>query len=216
LNQSEAFLLDQVPITLRSMIPTTLKTAYEAAAVLIKSEAILNVASAQDNRGRIIQWAVDLGFEKLVESGQWPFECRWRPFVKPTGHYLEIAPSHSVITISQVVDPKIQPRDVLFRQNKRLNNQGWLTGLPNPRDEGDTSGIPHILLVHGHQDLSFAQLGIPNERHHQGYIYRTPNLMKMPHEVSGGLAEVPVEQTDIDAVMTLKDEIDKWRRDNGQ
>ena len=40
--------------------------------------------------------------------------------------------------------------------------------------------------------------------------------MKMPHEVSGGLAEVPVEQTDIDAVMTLKDEIDKWRRDNGQ
>jgi hypothetical protein len=70
LNQSEAFLLDQVPITLRSMIPTTLKTAYEAAAVLIKSEAILNVASAQDNRGRIIQWAVDLGFEKLVESGQ--------------------------------------------------------------------------------------------------------------------------------------------------
>jgi hypothetical protein len=36
LNQSEAFLLDQVPMVLRSMIPTTLKTAYEAAAVLIE------------------------------------------------------------------------------------------------------------------------------------------------------------------------------------
>jgi hypothetical protein len=213
-DQAEAFLLDQVPMALRSMIPATLKTAYDAAAVLIQAEPVLNVPSAQDNRGRIVQWAVDHGFEKLVQSGRWPFDYRWRPFEKPTGRYLEIAPSHSVITISQVADPKVQPRDMRFRENKRLNNQGWLTGLPNPRDEGATVGLPHILLVHGCQDLNFAQLGIPNEHHRQGYRYRTANLMLMPHEVTP--PEPPVEQTDHDAVMTLKEEIDRWRRDNGQ
>jgi hypothetical protein len=215
MNHAEAFLLDQVPLALRAMIPTTLKTAYGAAVVVIAEEAIFSVPSAQDNRGRIIQWAVDFGFEKLVKSGQWPFDCRWRPFEKPTGRYLEIAPSHSVITISQVADPRHQPRDVRFRENKRLNNQGWLTNLPDPRGLPSTSGLPHILLVHGYQDLSFAHLGIPNEDHKQGYVYRSPNLMRLPHEVPSS-PEPPVEETDIDAVMTLKDEIDKWRRDNGE
>jgi len=216
LDHAEAFLRDQVPLVLRSIIPTTLKTAYEAADVVIASEPILNVTSAQDNRGRIIQWAVDLGFERLVQSRQWPFECRWRPFVKPTGRYLEILPSHSVITISQVAEPRLQPRDVRFRENKRLSNQLWLINLPDPRDDRKTSGLPHILLVHGHQRLSFAHLGIPNENHRAGYIYRSPNLMRMPHEVPQSPTPEPVEQTDIEAVMTLKDEIDKWRRDNDQ
>lgn len=199
------------------MIPTTLKTAYEAAAIVIANEPILSVVSAQDNRGRIIQWAVDLGFQRLVQSGQWAFECRWHFFAKPTGRYLEIIPSHSVITVSQVSDPRLQPRDVRFRENKRLNNQLWLINLPDPHEDRQTSGIPHILLVHGHQELNFAHLGIPNENHQAGYIYRTPNLMKMAHEVvRPSDPEHPVEQTDIEAVMTLKDEIDKWRRDNGQ
>lgn len=209
---AEAFLQDQLPMGLRSMIPTTLKAAYEQAAVLMKSEPILNVTSARDNAGRIIQFAVDLGFQRLVESQQWPFDFRWRPFARPTGRYLEIRPSHSVITISQVADPKFQPRDVLFRANKRLNNQGWIKGLPNPKDDGSSYGLPHILLVHGHQELSFAHVGIPNETHHQGYIYRTPNLMMMPHVVP--TIEPAVEKTDFEAVMTLKQEIDKWRRDN--
>lgn len=202
------------------MVPTTLKMAYDAAALAIEGDPIFQVPSAEDNRGRIIQWSVDREFMKLAQSGKWPFDFRWRPFEKPTGRYLEIVASHSVITISQVADPKVQPRDVWFRADKRLGNQRWLTGLPNPSDDGRTQGVPHILLVHGHQQLTFAQLGIPNEHHWQGYAYRTPNLMKMPHEVPQ--AEPPVERTDYDAELTLKavqemkEEIDKWRRDNGQ
>lgn len=214
MHQSEAFLFDQIPPGLRPMIPTTLKTAYAAAEALIKDEPILNVQSAIDNRGRIIQWAVDLGFQRLVTSGQWPFDADWRHFEHPTGRYLEIRPSHSVLTISQVADPKKQPRDVRFRANKRLGATAWLKGLPNPLEEAaPTSGVPHILLVHGHQTLNFAQIGIPHEDHRRGYLYRTRNLMLMPHEVAE--PEHPMEDTDVDAVMTLKDEIDKWRRDNG-
>jgi hypothetical protein len=120
---AEAFMRDQISAPQRSLVPSTLKTAYEAAALLIEQEAILSVTSAQDNRGRIIQWAVDLGFERLVKSGQWPFDCRWTFFERPTGRYLEILPSHSVITISQVDNPSKQPRDVRFRANKRLNDR---------------------------------------------------------------------------------------------
>ena len=213
MNQSEAFLYDQVPPPLRPMIPATLKKAYAAAALLIESEPILQVTSATDNRGRIIQWAVDLGFERLVTSGQWPFDADWRYFDHPTGRYLEIRPSHSVLTISQVADPKKQPRDVRFRANKRLGITGWLKGLPNPaEEESPTSGVPHVLLVHGHRDLNFAHLGIPHENHKLGYLFRTANLMLMPHEVPA--PEHPPEDTDYEAVITLKEEIDKWRRDN--
>jgi hypothetical protein len=211
-DHAEAFLTDQMPLGLRPVIPATLKTAYAAAAVLIDGEPILTVNSARDNRGRIIQWAVDLGFQRACESGEWPYEHRWRPFAKPTGRYLEIRPSHSVLTISQVADPRQQPRDVRFRANKRLNTQPWLHGL-KPKGEDDSSGIPHIILAHGYQDLNFAHLGIPNANHKLGYICRTANLLLMPHGVRQD--GPPPEDTDIDAVMSLKEEIDKWRRDNG-
>jgi hypothetical protein len=210
-DHAEAFLTDQVPIALRPVIPATLKLAYAAAAVLIEGEPILKVHSAQDNRGRIVQWAVDLGFQRACESGEWPYEHTWRYFTKPTGRYLEIRPSHSVLTISQVADPQQQPRDVRFRANKRLNTQFWLRGF-KPAGEDDTSGIPHIILAHGHQDLNFAHLGIPNANHKLGYICRTANLLLLPHGVRQD--GPPPEDTDFDAVMSLKEEIDKWRRDN--
>ena len=212
MERAEAFLLDQIPVAQRALIPTTLKVAYAAATAHIKDTPFLNVPSVQP--GRIIQWAVDFGFNGLIESGQWSAEPRWRFYEKPTGKYLEILLTHSVVTISQVADPTKQPRDVVFRANKRLTAQAWLRNLPNPKEEISTTGIPHILLLHGHQDLNFAHLGIPNENHAQGFIHRTRNLMLMPHEVA--TPEPPPEETDIEAVMTLKEEIDKWRKDNAE
>jgi hypothetical protein len=214
MDHAQAFLTDQVPTHLRPVIPATLKLAYAAAARLIDGEPILQIASAVDNRGRIIQWAVDMGFQRACESGEWPFDFRWKPFEKPTGRYLEIRPSHSVLTISQVADPKKQPRDVHFRANKRLHTQGWLRGLPNPGATDEQSGIPHILLAHGYQELNFAQLGIPHESHRQGYICRTANLLLMPHGVRSDT--LPPEDTDLEAVLSLKDQIDKWRKDYGE
>ena len=209
MNPAEAFLLDQVPMALRTKVPTVLKTAYAAAKAIIADEPILNIPSAEDNWGRFTQWAVDFGFLRLVQSGDWPFDARWRMFAKPTGRYLEIAASHSLITISQVAEARKQPRDAVFRANKRLNNQGVFKF--GEEDDERAQGLPHILLVHGHQQLDFAHLGVPNEDQGKGYLYRTPNLLLMPHEVVA--PEPAVEQTDIEAVMTLKEEIDRWRRD---
>ena len=207
---AEAFLRDQIPRSERPIVPTTLKTAYSAAALTIASDPILQVESARANAGRIIQYAVDLGFQKLVESGKWGNGYRWPTFERPTGRYLEILFSHSVLTISQVANPKIQPRDVGFRQNKRLASQITLKGIIP--DEEDNSGLPHILLLHGHQSLDFAYLAIPDPHHLFGFQYRTENLMLMAHAIPD--EDVAVENTDIEAVLTLKEEIDKWRHDN--
>lgn len=212
MNHAELFIRDQIPLRTQTLIPATLKNAYAAARLLVESEPMLSVASAQDNYGRFISYAVDFGFQKLIESGQWDCDFRWRSFSKPTGRYLEIILSHSVITISQVADPKRQPRDVSFRSNKRLNNQGCLDFDDLKKDQS-ISGLLHILLVHGHQDLNFAHLGMPSDIHSAGYIFMTENLMNIPHEIKSPAP--PIENTDFEAVMTLKEEIDKWRKDNG-
>jgi len=69
---AEQFFLDQVPNRYRALIPPVLKDARAAAATLAKSEPILQVPSAEDNHGRLISWAVDLGIQKLIQSGRWP------------------------------------------------------------------------------------------------------------------------------------------------
>ncbi|QDX24821.1 hypothetical protein FPZ54_01410 [Sphingomonas suaedae] len=207
---AEAFLRDQIPLAQRAVIPTTLKTAYSAAARVIQAEPILNVASAQDGRGRFVQWAVDLAFEKLVSSGQWANGYEWRPFDKPTGRYLEIHFSHSRLTISQVANPKQQPRNVGFRANLRISNK--MPSLFPEEPKPNAEGMPHILLMHGHQDLNFAHLAIPSANNIFGFQHRSTNLMNIAHLAPQ--EEVPMEQTDYDVVMELKEEIDKWRRDN--
>lgn len=214
---AELFLLDQVPMRYRALIPPVLKDARAAAALLARSEPILQVPSARDNHGRLISWAMDLGIEKLIQSGRWPVDCRWRYFTRPMGRYLQIRLSHSVMSISQVADPAMQPRDVWFRHNARLNNQ-LSFDLEDFKDTRLVAGLPSFLLIHGKiaQDEiedEFAHIAIPHHEHKNNYIYKTPNLMSLIHEVTSDVP--PVENTDNDAVISLKEEIEKWRRDNG-
>jgi hypothetical protein len=149
----------------------------------------------------------------LITSGQWPVDCRWSPFVRPTGTFLEVVLSHSVLTVSQVKDPTKQPRDVHFRRNMRMSRQGWFAGFPKPKSDDSTQGLPHLLMLHGHQSLDFCHLAVPSPKHQQGFVYRSSNLMLLPHLVAP--VGPPTEDTDHEAVMTLKEEIDKWRKDHG-
>ncbi|WP_155976389.1 hypothetical protein [Novispirillum itersonii] len=211
----EGFLEDQFPKKYWHHIPTTLRTAYAAAAELIASDPILQIESAIANRGRFISWATDFGFKRLLETHQLPFEFRWRPFSKPTGSYLEIRLSHSVVSISQISDPTKQPRNVRFRENGRLNNEPFFD-LPEFADEHTVKGEPHFLLVHGYQELTFAHLALPHPLHNRNYRFRTTNLMSIPHELpSTGPA---IEDTDVDfnATQLLKEDIERWRKDNGK
>lgn len=214
---AERFLLDQFPMRHRALIPAVLRNARSAAATLAKAEPILQVQSAKDNHGRLVSWATDLGIEKLIQSGRWPVDYRWRWFTQPTGKYLEVRFSHSVMSVSQVSDATIQPRDVQFRQNLRLNNQRSFN-FPEFSNERSSSGMPAFLLVHGRtergdMESEFAHVGVPHPDHKRDWIYRTKNIMDMVQAVESELP--PVEETDVEAILTIKEEIEKWQRDNG-
>jgi hypothetical protein len=210
---AKAFLEDQLPSKYQRQIPGTLNRAYEAAKLLVSEEPMLQTPQAAYERGRIIAWSTAYAFERLVKGGWWPFDYRWTPFAQPTGYYLEFRFSHSCMSICQVANPKKQPRDVVFRQNARVNNQPFFN-LPEFQDENDVRGLPHWLLLHGYQELTFAHIGLPNRYHRLGFIHRTDNLLNAPHTVETGVT--PTENTDYEEVVTLKEEIERWRRDNGQ
>jgi|GEM_PF-1298714 len=207
------FLEDQFPSVLRPLIPKTLRTAYRAADELIADNPHLEAAVMRGERGRIVAWYVDAAFSRLVDTGALPFDKSWEYFERPTGRYLALRPSHSVVTISQVSDPVKQPRNVLFRQNKRIANQPFLD-LPG-FDDGTIVGMePHILLIHGHQLLNFAHLCIPDPDHAADYRYRSENLMGMPHSIEP--EGPPAEDTDFDAdeLAVLKQDVERYRRDH--
>ena len=214
---AERFLLDQFPVRHRALLPAVLRNARASAATLARAEPILQVQSAKDNFGRLISWAIDLGIERLIQSGRWPVDYRWRWFAQPTGKYLEVRFSHSVMSVSQVTDPGVQPRDVKFRQNARLNNQRSFN-FPEFNDARSSDGVPTFLLVHGRAERheiesEFAHIGVPHPDHQRDWIYRSKNIMELMQVVESDL--LPVEETDVDAVLSIKEEIEKWRRDNG-
>ncbi len=204
------FLNDQISPTQRALIPTTLKQAYKAADELAAENPILDVVSAREQHGRVRTWAVDLAFEKLVSTGQWPFDCGWASFARPTGRYLRIRTEAATVSISLVDSAKKPPRPVCFRQNNAMANTPYL--FPEMEEEVRLEGVPGFVLTHGHKTLDFAHLGMahPSKRK---WLYRTTNLMRTAHVIEDDLP--PVEAEDEEAILSLKDEIQKWSSDNG-
>ena len=159
----KAFLVDQVPPKHQVLLPPVFRSAYAAVRAIVRDTPFLSVPSAKFNRGRLITWVVDHAVEKLIQSGRWNVDYRWASFgnPNPTGKYLEILPPQSRITISQVANPQLQPRDVKFRENARLFNGPLL--FPE-MGEDRVTGRPSILLFHGYRELGFIHLGIPTRR----------------------------------------------------
>ena len=214
---AEQFLLDQIPLHVQRLLPSKLKLAYQAAEEHIKATPMLQIPTAADDRGRIISWAVDFAVKGLIESGEWQADFRWQLFARPTGCYLEVRLPHSTLSISQVQFWKDQPRNVVFRQNARLGNtQLSLPGFESAEDNDSVAGCPSFLLVHGHKELEFAHIGVPHQFHERGYIYQTPNLMRMLYEVALSDLPPPEPKRNVDELLSLKAEIEKWQRDNGE
>ena len=209
----EAFILDQFPRVNWPIVPTLLKTAYAAVDDMVRDNPILQIESADDNRGRLISWAVDFGFVRAIETGAINCDYGWRDFARPTGRYVELRFSHSTASVSQVAVASKQPRAVVFRENARLRNE-WLLPFPEFQEEMRIVGLPHLLFVHGHQTLDFAHVGVPSAESRHAYTYLSPNLLNIPHEIPVDVP--PTENTDdaLDEVELIKEDIERWRRDN--
>lgn len=217
--KADVFVRDQIVPEVWPRFATVLRTAYAAADDIVKDNPILQVKSAADNKGRLIQWAVDFGMERAVEIGSVLCDCRWRPFAKPTGRYLELVFGHSRLTVSQVEDAKRQPRNVVFRENARLSNGQGILDLGDEVIEAETADeaikdLPHILLVHGYQSLQFAHLAVPSPTSKKDYLWRSANLMNLPYEVSEPGPAAEDTDYDLNEMKLLKERIEKWRKDN--
>lgn len=216
--KADVFLRDQVAPKIWPVFATVLRTAYAAADGLVQDNPILQVESAKDNKGRLIQWAVDFGLERAVETSLLPCDYRWQPFANPTGRYLELIFSHSRLTVSQVQSPKRQPRRVVFRENAKLGNGQSVLDLgdviESERDE-EVVNLPHILLLHGHQSLDFAHLSIPSATSSTRLLCTSENLLRLPHAIPETGPAPEDTDYDLEAMKLLKERIEKWQKDNG-
>lgn len=215
---SEVFLKDQFNSNQWSVVTSLLKTAYLAVDELMASEPILGVESALANKGRLVSWAVDLALVRAIENGTIYADYRWASYAKPTGKYLELRFSHSTASVSQVRDSRFQPRNVVFRENSRLNN-GQLELDYNGTDssmKSSVEGVPHFFLVHGYQSLNFAHFGFPSPTSKTQYSWLSDNLMLLPHEVLNDNAPTENTDYDLDELGLLKQDIERWRIDNNE
>jgi hypothetical protein len=215
--QASDFVESEFPSQYQRLIPPSLKVAYDAVDALYATEPLFGVESAAIGKGHVIAWAVDRQIEKLVETNQLPFDRRWVPFEKPTGKFLQLRLPASTLSINQLPFAQAIPRRAQFRHNRILNNQPCFD-LPEFEEERKITGLPHLILSHGYHKLEFANIGILSPRpHREGWIYRTPNLLNIPHIVASDLA--PVEGADVEADVSLKElkeEIIRWVHDNGE
>jgi hypothetical protein len=209
------FVESELPREHQIKLPPALENAYAAVAALYKNEPLFSVTSAIYGKGHVVAWAVDLQIERLIKGGQLPFDYRWVPFEKPTGRFLQLRLSASTLSISQLQHKASLPRPADFRHNRILNNNLWLD-LPEFEDEHRISGLPHLILTHGYQTLSFAHVGLLNRVGRRlVWTYRTPNLMDLPRIVAPDMP--PPEGIDIEidvSVRELKDEINRYVRDH--
>lgn len=208
------FVDSEFPAVHRAAVPAALTSAYSAVSALYKEEPLFDVESARIGRGHIVAWAVDRQIEKLITSGRLPFDYRWTPFERPTGKYLQIRLASSTLSINQLSEPIDIPRDAYFRTNRVLANNPFLPLNGEFEEERKVAGLPHLIMTHGYQELYFVHIGVLHPRPKKfGWIYRTPNLLKEIREIEPDPGS-PEEAADVEAVVTLKEEIARWLRDN--
>jgi hypothetical protein len=209
--KAKYFVDAEFPSAHRAVIPPALRAAYKAVEQLYENEPLFSVESARINKGHVVAWAVDRQIERLLTSSQLPYDYRWCPFERPTGKYLQIRLPTSTLSISQLALATDVPRHAHFRQNRILSNAPFLD-LEGFEEESRISGLPHLILTHGYQELSFTHIGVLHPEPQQfGWIYRTPNLLKEIHVVE---TEMPAEEAaDAEAIVTLRDDISRWLRE---
>lgn len=204
----------EFPIRERIKLPPAFEAAYNAVDKLYRDDPLFEVTSAQFGKGHVVSWAVDLQIERMIKGGQLAYDYRWVPFEKPTGRFLQLRLAASTLSICQLPQATAIPRPADYRSNRILNNQLWLD-LPEFEEEKRVTGLPHLILSHGCQALTFVQVGLLNRYQSQLYwSYRTPNMMKLPRAVTPDIP--PAEAPDIEievSLRELKEEIIRFVKD---
>lgn len=191
-NPAERFVDDEVPQALRHLFPSALRRAYAAADDTIDRHPYLATPGGKYQRGDLILLAASYEFEQLVKNHTMPFDGAWEFFARPTGKHFVMLSKRARITTSQVEDPAKKPRQAAFRHNYAEMNESFLFDDWNEAVETENERrLLHIL--HGYQDLNFIHVTYPHPDKNQ-HIYRTPNLIRLPHEIAVTSPDLPPQE----------------------
>jgi hypothetical protein len=188
-NPAEIFVDEEVPQSIRRLIPSALRRAYAAADETIERHAYLATPGGKYQRGDLIMLAASYEFEQLVKTGSLPFDGSWEFFARPTGKHFVMFTERARITTSQVEDPEKKPRPAVHRENYgELNERSLLPEINEERqrildalDKDQRRRLIHLL--HGYHELTFAHITYPHPEENR-HIFRSVNLMRLPHEIS--------------------------------
>ena len=203
-NPAQEFALTEVPAALHPLIPPALRRAYGAADEIIERHPQLSTPGGKYQRGDLIAHAADYEFEQLIKAGSLPFEPHWEPYARPTGKHFVMRSGRANITISQVDDPDLRPRNAIYRNRYSIPNAPYFFKFMNDEVEAER-GRRLIHIVHGYQTLLFAHLTFPHPSANKN-VWRSDNLMKIPHIVTSGLppSEGPSESPTPEAIDNLE------------
>lgn len=211
-NPAEQFVDAEVPRTLRHYFPSALRRAYGAADITIERDPYLATPGGKYQRGDLIMLAASFEFEQLIKSNSLPsFDGTWEFFARPTGKHFVMLTPRARITTSQIVDPSKRPRRAVFRTNYAELNDRFLfddmnAAADRAREKAEKDRERRLLhVLHGYQALEFAYITYPHPEQNR-HLYRSDNLMKMPHEVTTDLppAEGPAESPSPEALENLE------------
>ena len=203
-NPAEQFLYGEVPPDLHPLFPSALRRAYTAADEMIERHPLLATPGGKYQRGDLIALAADYEFELLIKANSLPFEPSWEFYARPTGKHFVMRTPRAHITISQVDDPDLRPRNAVYRNIFAIPNGRYLFDYMNKEIERDKERqLIHIL--HGYQSLTFAYLTLPHPKQNK-HVWSSRNLMNIPHVVSSSLpkAEGPADPQDPEAIENLE------------
>jgi hypothetical protein len=200
---AKQFIYNEIAPKTRTLFPRICRQAYNAVDLWVQENEWLQIPTVQ--KGHLRAWALDYALIQAINSGSWPTrKYEWCDFTRPTGKYLKIFTPNGVLTVSQLPDPKSQPRHAVFRENAAFRNQPFLF----PEFAPDvTEDLPHLILTHGYQDLTFIQIGMPHPDDNGGWLATTPNLLDEIHETASDLA--PAEAVGIEPVLKIKEQLAK-------
>ncbi|WP_267355542.1 MULTISPECIES: hypothetical protein [unclassified Methylobacterium] len=216
-NPAELFIEEEFPQTVWPLIPSALRRAYATADRTIDHNPYLSTPGGMYQRGDLIMLAASFELERLVRTGDLPFDGDWEQYARPTGKHFVIRTKRALITANQVEDPAKKPRKAVFRMNFEESNQALLfqddeserlKKIEQAKQDGERRSL-HIL--HGYQNLNFAHIAYPDPERNS-HIFRTQNLMRLPHIAIGTLTppEGPTESPDPE----ILESIERHFRDN--
>lgn len=201
-NPAEDLIDEEYPAVYRHLIPAALKRAYASADDAFDRLEFLGTPSAKFQRGDLIVLAAEFEFMRLMREGHLPFDPSWEDYACPTGKHLVMRSPGAEITINQVDYPHKKPRWAKFRDQLDVPNAEYLFEEMNAERAKDDAR-KHILLLHGHGNLRFANLSVPHPTENR-LIWFTDDLLKLPHEVAtdttGARGEGPTESPDAELV----------------